>query len=145
MNTSPQTATRPANSVILTIILVSYFMAPGRGWRSAPLTYAGIADVPAEDAGAASGLVNTFHQLGMALGLGILVAASAQAGTGMRSATAALTARVDTALFTGSLLLALCLTAVLTLVVPPERRYQAVAAASRFRSPEVATAQQPCT
>jgi len=40
----------------------------GQGLAFAPLTTFGIAAVRGEDAGAASGLVNTAHQLGMALG-----------------------------------------------------------------------------
>ncbi len=46
----------------------------GQGLGFAPLTAAGIAGVTAKDAGAASGLVNTSHQLGSALGVGVLVA-----------------------------------------------------------------------
>jgi len=123
------------DAVALPMVLIG----AGQGLAFAPLTSAGIANVPAEDAGAASGLVNTFHQLGMALGLGFLVAASATAGTGMQSAALALTARVDTALFAGSGLLALCLIALLTLVVPPALRHQTVAPASRSRPAEAAT------
>jgi EmrB/QacA subfamily drug resistance transporter len=44
-----------------------------------PLTTAGVAGVAAEDAGAASGLVNVAHQLGGSLGLGILVTVFASA------------------------------------------------------------------
>ncbi len=44
----------------------------GQGLAFAPLTTFGIAGVRAADAGAASGLVNTAHQLGMALGLALL-------------------------------------------------------------------------
>lgn len=102
------------DAVALPMVLIG----AGQGLAFAPLTSAGIAGVPAEDAGAASGLVNTFHQLGMALGLGILVAASANAGAGLPSAAAVLTARVDAALLTGSLLLVGCLLAVLVLVAP---------------------------
>jgi len=51
------------------------------GLAFAPLTAAGISGVTAAEAGAASGLVNTFHQLGSALGLGILIAVSANAST----------------------------------------------------------------
>jgi predicted MFS family arabinose efflux permease len=102
------------DAVALPMVLIG----AGQGLAFAPLTSAGIAGVPAEDAGAASGLVNTFHQLGMALGLGVLVAASANSGRGLPSAAAVLTARVDTALLAGSLLLVLCLLAVLALVVP---------------------------
>jgi hypothetical protein len=47
-----------------------------QGLAFAPLTSFGIVDAPA---GAASGLVNTFHQLGMAPGLAVLVSVSADA------------------------------------------------------------------
>ena len=61
----------------------------GQGLAFAPLTSFGIVGVARADAGAASGLVNTAHQLGMATGLAILVAisagASGLAGPGSRS------------------------------------------------------------
>jgi hypothetical protein len=103
------------------VALPMLLIGAGQGLAFAPLTSAGIAGVATHDAGAAAGLVNTFHQLGMALGLGILVTASANAGTGLGSAAAALTARVDTALTAGSALLVLCLLSTLTLIVPPGR------------------------
>ena len=55
----------------------------GQGWVLAPLTMAAVAGVKAEDAGAASGLVNVAHQLGASLGLAVLVVvfASSDAGT----------------------------------------------------------------
>ncbi|QCP14407.1 MFS transporter [Pseudoduganella umbonata] len=49
----------------------------GQGGALGPLTSAGIANVSASDAGAASGLVNVAHQLGSSLGLGLQIAASA--------------------------------------------------------------------
>ncbi|TCM37891.1 MFS transporter [Kribbella sp. VKM Ac-2568] len=119
-----------ASSYWEAVALPMVLIGAGQGLAFAPMTSAGIVDVPAEDAGAASGLVNTFHQLGMALGLGVLVAASAHSGAGLPSAAAVLTARVDTALLTGSLLLVLCLIAVLSLVVPSARHRPSPAAAS---------------
>jgi hypothetical protein len=65
-------------------------------------------------------MVNTFHQVGMAFGLGVLIAASAHAGYGLTAPTAVLTARVGTALTAGSVLLVLCLIAVLALILPAE-------------------------
>ncbi|UQX87748.1 MFS transporter [Jatrophihabitans telluris] len=95
------------------------FIGAGQGLAFAPMTSAGISGVDADDAGAASGLVNTFHQLGMALGLGVLVTTSANSGSHLTSAAAVLTARVDTALSAGSVLLALCLIVTVALVVVP--------------------------
>ena len=90
----------------------------GQGLAFAPLTSAGLAGVDSANAGAASGLVNTFHQLGSALGLGVLIAASAHAGSGLDTPTAALTAHVQTALETGTALLGLALIVTLALLVP---------------------------
>jgi EmrB/QacA subfamily drug resistance transporter len=89
----------------------------GQGLAFAPLTSAGIAGVTASDAGAASGLVNTFHQLGLALGLSVLIAVSASAGHGLTPA-ATLTAHVHIALTAGTVLLAACLLTVLSLILP---------------------------
>ncbi len=100
-------------SVALPMVLIG----AGQGLAFAPLTSAGIAGAGASDAGAASGLVNTFHQLGMALGLSVLVAVSASSGHG-RTPAAALTAHVHTALTAGTVLLGACLLAVLGLLLP---------------------------
>lgn len=90
----------------------------GQGLSFAPLTSAGIAGATERDAGAASGLVNTFHQVGMAFGLSVLVATSAHAGTGAAGAAARLAAQVSAALTAGSVLQALSLVAALALIVP---------------------------
>lgn len=83
------------------------------GCGSAPLTSAGIAGGRAHDAGAASGLVNTSHQLGSALGVGVLVAASANAGS--------LAGTVAVAYTGGSIMLAAALLVALVLIVPAEQ------------------------
>jgi EmrB/QacA subfamily drug resistance transporter len=98
------------------VALPMLLIGAGQGLAFAPLTSAGIAGVASEDAGAASGMVNTFHQLGMALGLGVLITVSAHAGRGLSSAPDVLTAHVDAALATGSVLLGLCLIAALAIV-----------------------------
>ena len=67
-------------SYLSSIALPMALIGAGQGLCFARLTSFGIAGVEVKDAGAASGLLNTAHQLGMALGLGILVAVSAQAG-----------------------------------------------------------------
>lgn len=101
----------------------------GQGLAFAPLTSAGIAGVATSDAGAASGLVNTFHQVGMAVGLGVLVTASAHSGAGLAGPAAVLTAQVGTAFDVGALLLAAALVVVVTLLVPAAGRgYTAVEA-----------------
>jgi EmrB/QacA subfamily drug resistance transporter len=95
--------------VALPLVLIGI----GQGLGFAPLTAAGIAGVTASDAGAASGLVNTSHQLGSALGVGVLVALSANAGSLAGSVAIAYTG--------GSVLLAAALLVVLVLIVPSER------------------------
>jgi EmrB/QacA subfamily drug resistance transporter len=54
----------------------------GMGTALTPLTSAGIAGVAPDDAGAASGVVNTAHQLGGALGVSVLVTVFTAAGGG---------------------------------------------------------------
>lgn len=128
------------DAVALPMVLIG----AGQGLAFAPMTSAGIASVSTRDAGAASGLVNTFHQVGMALGLGVLVAASASAGNGLGSAAAVLTAHVDAALVTGSVLLVLCLVAVLALIVPADRADRGPArTAARAPKAEVPIAASP--
>lgn len=63
----------------------------GNGLGLAPLTALGVHGVAERDQGAASGVVNVFHQLGGSLGLGLLVvvfSASTTAGLGERVALA---------------------------------------------------------
>ena len=108
-----------ATSAYLTgVALPMVLIGAGQGFAFAPLTSFGIAGVRADDAGAASGLVNTAHQLGTATGLAVLVAASAH--------VVDLTARVSTALTWGTGLLALCLVVVVAVIVPAQRRHQSI-------------------
>lgn len=110
-----------AGSAYLTAVaLPMVLLGIGQGLAFAPLTSAGIAGVTAQDAGAASGLVNTAHQLGSSLGLGILVTAAASAQPGNGPAQVAVAGHVSSALAAGSVLLALCLAVSLLLVVPAE-------------------------
>lgn len=122
-------------SVALPMVLIG----AGQGLAFAPMTSAGIAGVGAGDAGAASGLVNTFHQVGMALGLSVLVAVSASSGHGLTPA-AALTAHVHTALTTGTVLLAACLLAVLGLILPAHPRNRRLRQAAMHRDGRAAVA-----
>lgn len=104
------------SSYLTGVALPMILIGAGQGLAFAPLTSFGILGAPASDAGAASGLVNTFHQIGTCLGLGIAVAAAATVPTG-GPAAAHLSAEVSAALTTGSVLLlfALAITAVLIL------------------------------
>jgi hypothetical protein len=88
----------------------------GQGLVFAPVTSLGLTGVQSADAGAGSGLINSFHQIGSAVGLGVLVAASAHAGAG--NASAGLTAHVHLALEVATAMLGLAFVVVLTLLVP---------------------------
>jgi hypothetical protein len=99
-------------SYVTGIALPMALIGAGQGASLSPLTTAGIAGVAAEDAGAASGLVNVAHQLGGSLGLGILVTVFAAAGGGVAH-------RVGTVLTAGTGMLALALVLVVALIVRP--------------------------
>ena len=103
----------PASTYLAGVALPMVLVGAGQGLAFAPLTSFGIVDVTSTDAGAASGLVNTAHQLGMALGLAALVAVS--------SGQATTTAQVARALGGGTVLLGLCLLVVVAVLVPAHR------------------------
>lgn len=107
----------PATPYLAGVALPMLLIGVGQGLGFGPLTAAGIAGVTAKDAGAASGLVNTAHQLGSTLGVGILVAASAGAAT--------LAHRVSDAYLGGTIMLLIALVATLALIVPGERSLRA--------------------
>ena len=110
----------PLDTYLMDVALPMVLVGAGQGLAFGPLTNAGIAGVDSADAGVASGLVNTAHQLGMALGLGILVAFAADAGANL-DGPAAVTEHVGAALTGGTVLLALALVVVLTVIVPAAR------------------------
>jgi hypothetical protein len=104
------------SSVALPMVLIG----GGQGLAFAPLTNAGIAGVVPADAGAASGLVNTAHQLGTALGLAVLSAVALRTGGGSVGPEA-VAEHVRAALTGSSVLLALALLVVLVLIVQNRR------------------------
>ncbi|WP_323097416.1 MFS transporter [Intrasporangium sp. YIM S08009] len=104
----------PDHGYLAAIAAPMLLVGAGQGLAFAPLTSFGIVDAPMEDAGAASGLVNTFHQFGTTMGLAVLVAVSAGAPDAG--------ARFTVALRGSSILLALGLLVVLALLVPAHRR-----------------------
>ena len=91
-------------------------LGAGLGSALTPLTTAGVSGVADADAGAASGLVNVAHQLGGTLGVGALVTVFAAASSG--AGPHALVEGVPTVLAGAAILIALSLTAVLTVMRP---------------------------
>lgn len=96
----------------------------GQGGALGPLTMAGLAGVPSEDVGAASGLVNVAHQLGSSLGFSVMVAASA-VGVGATGGAERLTRQVDHAMIAGAALLVLALILAYALIAPRAATSQA--------------------
>lgn len=111
----------PDAGYLLGVALPMLVIGAGQGLVFAPLTTAGMSGATAEHAGAASGLVNTFHQLGMALGLGVLVAESVNAGGGAATADAAAVAQVSAALTGSAVLLGIALLTCALLILPKSR------------------------
>ncbi|MGO4855073.1 MFS transporter [Phaeovulum sp. W22_SRMD_FR3] len=70
----------PDSGFWLGLMLPMVFLGFGQGGALAPLTAAGISGAAANDAGAASGVVNVAHQIGSSLGLGVLISVAAPAG-----------------------------------------------------------------
>lgn len=124
------------SSYLLGVALPMVLIGAGQGFAFAPMTSAGIAGTSAADAGAASGLVNTFHQVGSSLGLGILVATASAAGVSLHgvSASARLATEVSAALTAGSILLAAALVVTLVLVVPASRAAEASSRPTPWRT-----------
>ncbi|MEU4240937.1 MFS transporter [Actinoplanes sp. NPDC026619] len=104
------------------VALPMVLIGAGQGLAFAPMTSAGLAGVDAGDAGAASGLINTFHQLGSALGLAVLAAAGSAAVPAGAAGAAALVHRVDAALTGSSVLLASALLLVIVLIARRTRQ-----------------------
>ncbi|MEU9780691.1 MFS transporter [Streptomyces phaeochromogenes] len=102
------------------VALPMVLIGAGQGLVLAPLTSSGVDGVAPADVGAASGLVNTVHQIGSALSLSILTAVAASVSTG--HAAADIAARSGAALTGSAVLLALALAATLTLIVPARTR-----------------------
>lgn len=94
----------------------------GQGLLLGPLTAAGVAGVARDDAGAASGLVNVAHQLGGALGLGLLVLVFAGAAPTGAHDSQALAHRISAVIDAAGLLLTLALIVSWIFIVLPRRK-----------------------
>ncbi|MEV7762010.1 MFS transporter [Curtobacterium flaccumfaciens] len=103
------------STFLVGVALPMVVIGAGQGLTFAPLTSFGIHGTITTDAGAASGLVNTAHQLGSSLGLAVLVAISTTTATGV--GVGAVVARVGSALTaaTALLVLAAAISALVTL------------------------------
>jgi len=102
-------------------------LGAGQGGALAPLTAAGIVGVAPEDAGAAGGVTNVAHQVGGSLGLAVLVAVFAAAGSTTLHGTALLAHRISAALTVGAVLLVAAL--LIALIVRPRKTAEVEGAA----------------
>ncbi|MBM7366235.1 MFS transporter [Gordonia hydrophobica] len=105
-----------SSSYVGAVALPMVLIGIGQGLAFAPMTSAGIAGVAAGDAGAASGVINTFHQLGSALGLSVVTAVGVAVTPSGASGATAVVARAGGALAAGSGLLVLALILVVVLI-----------------------------
>ncbi|WP_396599679.1 MFS transporter [Frigoribacterium sp. R86507] len=109
----------PDSSYALNIGAPMVLVGIGQGLTFAPLTSFGIHGVATSDGGAASGVMNTAHQVGSSLGLAVLVALGASAVTSSAStAIADIVTRVDVALTGSSALLVLAALVLATVMLP---------------------------
>lgn len=106
------------NGIALPMILLGI----GQGAVLGPLTIAAVTGVEAEDAGAASGLVNVAHQLGGSLGLGVLVVVFSAASSLLVTGPEILAHRIAAVMDASAIMIALSLVAVLTLILPAQRQ-----------------------
>lgn len=109
------------SSYLTGVALPMLLIGAGQGLAFAPMTSFGIAGTAHEGAGAASGVVNTFHQVGMSLGLGVLVAIAAASDTSGATARAALAGEVSAALTAATGFLIAALVLALALILPSAR------------------------
>lgn len=110
----------PGDPYVLAVALPMVLIGLGQGLAFAPLTAFGIDGVEAKDAGAASGLLNTAHQLGLCVGLATLVALGANAGGD--SVVAVVAQQVHLALTGSSVLLAAAAVVAFIVILPAEVR-----------------------
>lgn len=105
-----------ASNYWLSVALPMVLIGIGQGLAFAPMTSAGLAGVEGEDAGAASGVINTFHQVGSAFGLSVLVAIGAATVQSGVSEKVALLGRINGALTGSTIFLLIALAIVIVFV-----------------------------
>lgn len=106
-----------ASSYVISVALPMMVLGMGQGLTLSPLTIAGVAGVAAQDAGAASGLVNTSHQLGGSVGLAMLVVVFSLSNSHTGDAKIDLAHRVASSLGASAMLLLVALIIVLIFIV----------------------------
>lgn len=106
------------DSFITGVALPMVLIGLGQGLAFAPLTSYALVGISGADAGAASGLLNTFHQLGSSLGLAVLVAVGTSAAAGGVDPVRVLSQRVEVALTGSSVMIALAFVVVVLVVLP---------------------------
>lgn len=109
-------------SYLTGVALPMLLIGAGQGGTMPRLTSAGVAGVPAEDAGVAGGLVNVAHQLGGCLGLAVLVTVFAAAGSADLDGDRLLAHRIGAAITSGAALITLAFVVVTVLIVWPALR-----------------------
>lgn len=105
----------------LDIALPMAVIGLGNGLSLGPLTVAGVAGVADHDQGAASGVVNVFHQLGGSLGLGLLVVVFASSNAQGLTGVHLLSHRISMALTGAGIMLSISLIVALLIVLPAEQ------------------------
>jgi EmrB/QacA subfamily drug resistance transporter len=99
----------PDTDYLTGIALPMVLIGLGQGGALGPLTAGGLTGVESQDAGAAGGVTNVAHQIGGSLGLAVLVAVSAAAGSTTLHGSALLAHRISASLTAGAVLLAFAL------------------------------------
>lgn len=103
------------------IALPMMLIGAGQGFCFGPLTVSGIAGTAPADAGAAAGVVNTAHQMGMTFGLGLLTAVASFATRGLPAGPEHVARAAEAAFTAGSVLIALAFLAAFVLIPRPRR------------------------
>jgi EmrB/QacA subfamily drug resistance transporter len=116
---------QPGDPYVTFVALPMVLIGLGQGLAFAPMTSFGINGLPADDSGAASGFLNTAHQLGLCVGLATLVALGANVVAPTAVAVAA--AQFHIALTGSSVLVALAAVVIATVILPAEIRRRSAA------------------
>ena len=104
----------PVNGYWLELGLPMLLIGFGQGLIMSPLTTVGVANTLPEDAGAASGLINTMHQIGSSVGLALIVGVTGGMTHGVTS--------YRQSLLMSTICVTVALIIIVFVVIPGERR-----------------------